>query len=47
MSLMNYVKDNDNKETFCYKGSRRTKNKIKFINNKENPFKKLMYLNLK
>tara|TARA_Y100001970_G_scaffold242155_1_gene306310 strand:+ start:1517 stop:3982 length:2466 start_codon:yes stop_codon:yes gene_type:complete len=47
MGLMNYKKENDNSEIFSYKGQRRNKNKIKFIGNKSNPFKKLMTLDLK
>ena len=49
MSLMNYRKENNNVEIFSYRGQRKNKNKnkIKFTNNKSNPFKKLMGLNLK
>ncbi len=47
MSLMNYRKENNNVEIFSYRGQRKNKNKIKFIDNKSNPFKKLMRLNLK
>ena len=49
MSLMNYKKENNNVEIFSYRGQRKNKNKnkIKFTNNKSNPFKKLMRLNLK
>ena len=47
MSLMNYRKENNNVEIFSYRGQRKNKNKIKFTNNKSNPFKKLMRLNLK
>ncbi len=47
MGLMNYKKENDNSEIFSYKGQRKNKNKIKFIGNKSNPFKKLMTLDLK
>ena len=47
MNLMNYKKENNNSEIFCYRGEKKNKNKIKFTNNKGNPFKKLMALNLK
>ncbi len=47
MSLMNYRKENNNVEIFSYRGQRKNKNKIKFTDNKSNPFKKLMRLNLK
>tara|TARA_Y100001970_G_scaffold292914_1_gene436571 strand:+ start:1530 stop:3995 length:2466 start_codon:yes stop_codon:yes gene_type:complete len=46
MKYMNYRNDNKDPETFSYKGSKKV-NKIKFINKKDSPFKKLMSLNLK
>ena len=47
MSLMNYKKDNNNLDVYSYKGYRKEKIKVRFNNKKDNPFKKLMYLNLK
>ncbi len=46
MKYMNYRNDDKDPETFSYKGSKKV-NKIKFINKKDSPFKKLMSLNLK
>ena len=43
---MNYKKEKESPEVFSYKGSK-TITKIKFINKKDSPFKKLMSLNLK
>ena len=47
MSLMDYKKDNNNVDVYSYKGYRKEKNKAKFANKKDNPFNKLMSLNLK
>ena len=47
MGLMNYKKENNTPEIFYYKGFKKHKNKVKFINKKDSPFKKLMSLNLK
>ncbi len=47
MSLMDYKKDNNNVDVYSYKGYRKEKNKAKFVNKKDNPFNKLMSLNLK
>ncbi len=46
MGLMNYKKEDGDNETFAYKWSK-SDNKVKFIKRKDNPFKKLMSLNLK
>ena len=46
MELMNYKKEKESPEVFSYKGSKKI-TKIKFINKKDSPFKKLMSLNLK
>jgi len=47
MDLMNYKKENTEKDLFFYKRSRKYTNKSKYINKKNSPFKKLMSLNLK
>ena len=47
MKLMNYKKEKDKPELFSYKGFKSGKNKVNFMNRKNNPFKKLMSLNLK
>jgi ATP-dependent RNA helicase SUPV3L1/SUV3 len=47
MYLMNYRKEKDKSDLFSYKGFKKNKNKVNFINKKDNPFKKLMSLNLK
>ena len=47
MDIMNYKKENNETEIFSYKGSQKNKNRVKFINKKHNPFKKLMSLDLK
>tara|TARA_B100000029_G_scaffold365992_1_gene359343 strand:+ start:293 stop:2767 length:2475 start_codon:yes stop_codon:yes gene_type:complete len=47
MDLMNYRKENNNVDVYSYKGYRKEKSKVKFVNKKNNPFKKLMALNLK
>ena len=47
MNLMNYRKENNGIDVYSYKGYRKEKNKVKFTNKKDNPFKKLMSLNLK
>jgi len=47
MELMNYKRENNKPEIFFYKGLKKNKNKVKFINKKDSPFKKLMSLNLK
>ncbi len=47
MHLMNYRKEKNKSDLFSYKGSKKSKDKVNFINKKDNPFKKLMSLNLK
>ena len=47
MHLMNYRKEKDKSDLFSYKGFKKNRNKVNFINKKDNPFKKLMSLNLK
>jgi len=47
MELMNYKKENNKVDVYSYRGYRKGKNKLKFVNKKDNPFKKLMSLNLK
>ena len=47
MKHMNYKKDNNNVDVYSYKGYRKNKLKLKFVDKKNNPFKKLMSLNLK
>ncbi len=47
MDLMNYRKDNNNVDVYSYRGYRKEKSKVKFGNKKDNPFQKLMSLNLK
>ena len=47
MNLMNYRKENNEVDVYSYKGSRKERSKIKFTSKKDNPFKKLMSLNLK
>ena len=46
MSLMNYKKDKD-KDTYIFKGEKKKISKIIKFDKKENPFKKLLSLNLK
>ena len=46
MSLMNYKKDRD-KDTYIFKGEKKKISKIIKFDKKENPFKKLLSLNLK
>ncbi len=47
MSLMNYKKEKNEIDVYSYKGYKKNRVKLKFINNKNSPFKKLMSLNLK
>ena len=47
MNLMNYRKENNNVDVYSYRGYRKERGKVKFVNKKDNPFKKLMSLNLK
>ena len=47
MNLMNYRKENNEVDVYSYRGYRKERGKVKFINKKDNPFKKLMSLNLK
>ena len=47
MSLMNYKREKNDIDVYSYKGYKKNRVKLKFINNKNNPFKKLMSLNLK
>ena len=47
MYLMNYKKENNNVDVYSYRGYRKERGKVKFVNKKDNPFKKLMSLNLK
>ena len=47
MNLMNYRKENNNVDVYSYRGYRKERSKVKFVNKKDNPFKKLMSLNLK
>jgi len=47
MDLMNYRKENNNIDVYSYRGYRKERNKVKFVNKKDSPFKKLMSLNLK
>jgi hypothetical protein len=44
---MDYRKEKNKDDIFIYFGRKKSKNKIKFINKNDNPFKKLMSLNLK
>ena len=46
MNYMNYEKDKE-VDTYVFKGERKRKEKILKFDNKENPFNKLIYLNLK
>ena len=45
MKLMNYRKEKE--DVFAYTGDKIVRKKIKFIKKSDNPFKKLMSLNLK
>ena len=47
MYLMNYKKENNNVDVYSYRGYRKGRSKVKFASKKDNPFKKLMSLNLK
>ena len=47
MNLMKYKKENNNVDVYSYRGYRKERSKVKFVNKKDNPFKKLMSLNLK
>ena len=47
MDLMNYRKENNNIDVYSYRGYKKNRGKVKFVNKKDNPFKKLMSLNLK
>ena len=47
MNLMNYRKENNSVDVYSYRGYRKERGKVKFVNKKDNPFKKLMSLNLK
>ena len=47
MILMNYKREKNDIDVYSYKGYKKNRVKLKFINNKNNPFKKLMSLNLK
>ena len=40
-------KDNNNVDVYSYRGYRKERGKVKFTSKKDNPFKKLMSLNLK
>ena len=44
---MNYKREDKKKDIFSYTGDKKIENKVKFINKKDSPFKKLMSLNLK
>ena len=46
MALMNYKKDKD-QDTYVFRGERKKKEKIKRFDKKENPFNKLLSLNIK
>jgi len=46
MDLMNYKKDKDI-DTYVFKGERKKKNKLIKFDKKENPFNKLLSLNIK
>jgi len=47
LDLMNYKREGKEKDVFLYTGDKKERKKIKFINKNNNPFKKLMTLNLK
>jgi len=47
MNIMNYKKHDDKPEVFSYKGYKKNRKNVRFINKKDNPFKKLMSLNIK
>ena len=50
LNLMNYKKKNKEKDTFFYMGDKKNRKKTEYvskINKKNNPFQKLMSLNLK
>ena len=47
MGLMNYRKENNEVDVYSYRGYRKERGKVKFTSKKDNPFKKLMSLNLK
>ncbi len=47
MGLMDYRKEKNKDDIFIYSRRKKSKKKIKFINKNNNPFKKLMSLNLK
>ena len=46
MTYMNYKKDR-NEDTNIFKGEKRAINRLIKFDKKENPFKKLLYLNIK
>ena len=47
LDLMNYKREDKKKDIFSYTGDKKIRKKTKFINKNNNPFKKLMSLNLK
>ncbi len=47
LNFMNYKKKDKQKDIFFYIGDKKTRKKTRFINKKDNPFKKLSQLNLK
>ena len=44
---MNYIRDNNSVDVYSYRGYRKEKKKVKFSKKRDNPFQKLMTLNLK
>jgi len=47
LEYMNYKREGNKNDIFFYKGERKERKKAKFIDKKNNPFQKLMRLNLK
>ncbi len=47
LDLMNYKREDKKKDIFSYTGDKKIRKKTKFTNKNNNPFKKLMSLNLK
>ena len=47
IDLMNYIRDNNSVDVYSYRGYRKEKKKVKFSKKRDNPFQKLMTLNLK
>ena len=47
LDLMNYKREGKKKDIFLYIGDKKIRKKTKFINENNNPFKKLISLNIK